>query len=66
MICYTRHIHKGASIMTQKIFRVQGVYASGRYVSHLVGADNVNQAAASVLNADSRILRVTKILPASV
>ena len=52
--------------MTSLIFRVQGVYASGRYVSHLVGADNVNQAAASVLNADSRILRVTKILPANV
>ena len=47
------------------IYRVQGLYASGRYVSHLVGAFNVRQAIDSVLNSDSRIIRVTKALPAT-
>ena len=51
--------------MTQTIFRVQGVYASGRYVSHLVGAANVQNAIDSVLNADSRILRVTRVTHAN-
>ena len=49
--------------MTSLIFRVQGVYASGRYVSHLVGAEDVKTAMASVLDADPRILRITKVTP---
>ena len=51
--------------MTQTIFRVQGVYASGRYVSHLVGAADIQTAMASVLNADSRILRITRVTTAN-
>lgn len=46
--------------MTQKIYRVAGYYASGRYVSHLVGADSVDQAVNSVLAADNRIIRIVK------
>ena len=46
-----------------KIYRVQGYYASGRFVSHVVGAFNVRQAIDSVLEADNRIIRVTKALP---
>lgn len=49
--------------MTQTTFRVQGIYASGRYVSHLVGACDIQTAIDSVLNADDRILRITKITP---
>jgi len=49
--------------MTQTIYRVEGLYASGRYVSHLVGADNVTQAIASVEAADSRIIRITSAKP---
>jgi len=49
--------------MSQTIFRVEGVYATGCYVSHLVGADDVKTAMASVLNADSRIVRITKAIP---
>ena len=44
-------------------YRVRGVYASGRYVSHLVGAVNARQARESVQAADPRILRVTSITP---
>lgn len=44
-------------------YRVQGYYASGRFVSHLVGATDVRQAIASVLAADSRIIRVTRAVP---
>lgn len=46
--------------MTQKIYRVGGYYASGMYVSHLVGADSVEQAVSSVLAADNRIIRIVK------
>ena len=42
------------------IYQVQGLYASGRFVHHLVGAYDARQAMASVLAADSRIIRVTK------
>ena len=47
------------------IYRVQGYYASGRFVSHLVGATDVINARDSVLNADNRIIRVTQILKLS-
>ena len=46
-----------------QVYRVQGVYASGRYVSHLVGAEDADHAIRSVLAADARILRVTRALP---
>ena len=45
------------------IYRVQSYYASGYFVSHLVGAMNVRQAINSVLEADNRIIRVTKAVP---
>jgi len=45
------------------IYRVHGYYASGVYVTHQVGAFNVRQAIDSVLNADSRIVRITKATP---
>jgi len=45
------------------IYRVQGYYASGLFVSHEVGAFNVRQAIDSVLAADNRIIRVTKATP---
>jgi len=45
------------------IYRVQGVYASGRYVSHLVGAYSAKNAIDSVTNADNRIIRITSAKP---
>ena len=45
------------------IYRVQGYYATGRFVSHEVGAFNARQAIDSILNADNRIIRITKALP---
>ena len=45
------------------IYRVQGVYASGRYVSHLVGAYSAKHAMESTLNADNRIIRITSAKP---
>jgi hypothetical protein len=42
------------------IYQVQGFYASGRFVSHLVGASDANEAIASVLAADNRIIRITR------
>ena len=45
--------------MTNIIYRVEGVYNSGRYVSHLVGAYSAKNAVDSVLNADNRIIRIT-------
>ena len=50
--------------MTQTIYRVEALLGSGRYVSHLVGADDAHQAMASVLNADDRIIRITRAKPA--
>ena len=47
------------------IYRVQGVYASGRYVSHLVGAYSAKNAMESTLNADNRIIRITSAKPDS-
>lgn len=43
-------------------YRVQGYYASGRFISHLVGANDVHQAIASVLAADNRIIRITRVV----
>ena len=45
--------------MTESIYRVQGYYASGRFVSHLVGATDPKTAIASVLAADNRIIRIS-------
>jgi len=42
-----------------ELYRVNGVYNSGRYVSHLVGAYSPQNAIDSVLNADNRIIRIT-------
>lgn len=50
--------------MTQPIYRVEGLYASGRYVSHLVGASSAANAMASVAAADNRIIRITSAKPA--
>ena len=49
------------------VYRVQGYYASGRFVSRFVGATDVINARDSVINADNRIVRITQILklPAS-
>ena len=47
------------------IYRVYGYYPSGRLVSHLVGAPDASNAAASVLASDSRIIRIIKVLSAS-
>ena len=52
--------------MAQSIYRVEGLYASGHYVSHLVGADDAAQAIASVEAADSRIIRITSAKPAQI
>ena len=52
-------------MQTDRIYRVEGVYNSGRYVSHLVGAATAKNAIDSVLNADSRIIRVTSAKPIS-
>ena len=49
--------------MTERIYRVQGLYNSGRYVSHLVSATDAKHAIESVLNADNRIVRVTSAQP---
>jgi hypothetical protein len=43
--------------MTQPIYRVQGVYASGRYVSHLVAADDDIRAIHNAQAIDNRIIR---------
>jgi len=47
------------------IYRVQGYYSSGKFVSHLVGATDPINARDSVLNADNRIIRITQILKLS-
>lgn len=47
------------------VYRVTGVYKTGRKVSHLVGAVDAYRAMLSVTNADNRIARVTSILPVS-
>ena len=51
--------------MTQPIYRVEGLYASGLYVSHLVGAPDAVRAITSVSAADNRIIRITSAKPAN-
>lgn len=58
----THHTTK-ESTMTQPIYRVQGLYASGRYVSHLVAADDAIRAIHNVQAVDNRIIRVTDARP---
>ena len=45
------------------IYRVEGYYASGRFVSHLVSANDANHAIDSVTNADNRIIRIISAKP---
>ena len=52
-------------ITSTTIYRVEGLYASGRYVSHLVGAPDARTAMDSTLAADNRIIRVTRCKPAN-
>jgi len=47
------------------VYRVEGYYASGKFVSHLVGATDVINARDSVTNADNRIVRITRIIKLS-
>lgn len=49
--------------MTQPIYRIQGVYASGRHVSHLVAADDAIRAIHNVQAVDNRIIRITDARP---
>lgn len=49
--------------MSQSIYRVQGVYASGRYVSHLVSAADAVRAIHNVQAVDNRIIRITEARP---
>lgn len=51
--------------MTQSIYRIQGVYASGRYVSHLVAANDALRAIQNVQAIDNRIIRVIDARPVS-
>ena len=44
------------------IYKVQGLYASGRYVSHQLGAKDAHDAQQAVKEVDPRIIRITKIL----
>lgn len=60
----THHTTKEPT-MTQPIYRVQGLYASGRYVSHLVAADDAIRAIHNVQAIDNRIIRVTDARPVS-
>lgn len=45
-----------------RIYRVSGYYASGRFVTHEVGATDVINARNSALDADNRIIKVTEII----
>ena len=45
------------------IYTVTAVNARGIYYRHHVGASSIEQAAASVLAADGRLIRVVKVLP---
>ena len=51
--------------MTQSIYRVQGVYASGRYVSHLIEAVDALRAIQHLQAVDNRVIRVTDARPAN-
>ena len=46
--------------MTQPIYRVSGVYASGRYVSHLIEAADALRAIQHLQAVDNRVIRVTE------
>lgn len=50
--------------MTEQIYRVRGAYASGRQVSHLVGAVDAIRAIMSVQAVDNRIIQITSCEPA--
>ena len=52
-------------MQTDRIYRVEGVYNSGRYVSHLVGARDAMRAIMNVTEIDNPIIRVTSALPVS-
>jgi len=45
-----------------RIYRVSGYYASGRFVTHEVGATDAINARNSVVDADNRIIKVAKII----
>ena len=61
------YIDKIADILFSKmtIYRVEGYYSSGRFVSHLVGAYSAKNAIDSVTNADNRIIKITSARPDS-
>ena len=46
--------------MTKPVYRVSGVYASGRYVSHLIEATDALRAIQHLQAVDNRIIRVTE------
>ena len=49
--------------MTKPIYRVQGFYNSGRYVSHLVPANDAIEAIMCVTQIDNRIIKVADARP---
>lgn len=49
-----------------QIYRVEGVYVSGKIVSHLVGAYSAKNAIDSVNAADNRIIKITSAKPTSI
>ena len=52
-------------IMTNSIYRVEGYYTSGRFVSHLVSAVDAIRAIYNVTEIDNRIIKVTSAKPVS-
>lgn len=46
-------------------YRIEGVHADGRYVSHLVQAADAVRAIQAVGDQDNQIIRVTRATPAS-
>ena len=46
-------------------YRIEGVHADGRYVSHLVQAADAVRAIQAVGDQDNQIIRVTRAIPAS-
>lgn len=51
--------------MTKPVYRVQGFYNSGRYVSHLVPANDAIEAIMCVTQIDNRIIKVADARPVS-
>ena len=51
--------------MTNSIYRVEGYYTSGRFVSHLVSAVDAIRAIYNVTEIDNRIIKVTSAKPVS-